>query len=292
VKEWPKTSVVIATYDRVGYLKRMLDRLLEEDDPNLEVIVADGGSKDGTVDLLESYGSRIARWVSEPDDGEYFAYNKALRLATGEVVKLMTDDDVLRPGVVRAAAEFFSANPEIGIVFGQTVFWKDVKRKPVRIGQTNVLDPARLALRHWLNESQGVMSVAGFVRRRVFEQIGPLSTDYACGDVEFWARAAAQGVRMGLISDVVVDYQITGENGFIRKRWSVARDMIRINAKYGSRRDVILCAIRVYVGRYTYLPVLVGLDKITGVVGIHPLRLWRQWRTRLAGGARSCEGKK
>jgi glycosyltransferase involved in cell wall biosynthesis len=253
----------------------MLDRLMENDYPNLEIVIADGASTDGTVELLKSYGSRITRWVSEPDEGEYFAYNKALSMASGEIVKLMTDDDMLRPGVLRLGAQFLLEHPEVDIVFGQTDIWDEASGTPLCVQECRTMDTSRLTLRHWLRETRKVTSLAPFIRRRVFEQIGPLATKYSCGDMEFWARAAARGIHMGLMPQVVADYHLTWSNGVFEKRWRIAADMVAINYLYGSASDVLHCVWRKFnplrLLAYACYP-----------LGIHPRAVWRRWRRELA----------
>lgn len=234
----PLVSVIVATRNRRDYLKRMLDMLFSDDYPNLEVIIIDGASTDGTVDLLKSYGDKIAKWVSEPDEGEYFAINKALHLATGDIIKWMTDDDVLRHGVFHQGTDYLEKHPEIDVVFGQTIFWQEMADGPVLIGATSCADAGKLNLRYWLREQAGVSSQASFIRRRVFDLVGPFSTEYVCGDTEWWVRAASKGVPMGVMPHVVLDYYFTGFNGLITKGRRVKMDVVRINIRYGSIGDI------------------------------------------------------
>ena len=250
----PVISVIIATRNRAPSLKRMLDRLFEDDYPALQVILVDGASTDNTVEVIQSYGGKITRWISEPDGGEYFAVNKGLAMATGDIVKFMSDDDELRPGSFRLAAEYFQQHPDVEIVFGKTSFWEDGPAGSVP-AMTHIAErfdaysrnPDRLSLKHWLRDIaplHGLQSLAGFIRRRVFDTIGPLSTEFACGDVEFWARAARQGIRMDMMPQTVLDYHITGDNGVFTKRTRIEADMVRINARHGSPLDVGLCLAR------------------------------------------------
>lgn len=269
---WPKISVVIATRNRRPYLQRMLDRLFEDDYPNLEVIVIDGASSDGTVDLLRSYGERIHHWVSEPDGGEYFAFNKGLRLASGEIVKPMSDDDTLRPGVFHLVARYFAAHPEVDIVFGQTAIWQERDGQRRFVGQTQQNDPRRLSKRDWLRATQEVRSLASFLRRRVYDRIGYLSTQYACGDMEFWIRAASQGMQMGVLPEVVIDYHYTGANTVTTRSRQIGRDLIKITAQYGSPLDVLLVIWRHYI----YNPTFNHLVELKDRLNIHPRRMWRK----------------
>ena len=271
----PKISVAVATLNRACYLKRMLDSLLQTDYPNLEIIVMDGGSNDGTVGLLKSYGNKITRWVSEPDCGEYDALNKGLREATGQIMKPMTDDDVLRPQAFRVAADYFAEHPEVDIVFGRTWTWEERNGKPTLVNQGSPPDAARLTLRNFLRGTHGVTSLGAFLQRRAFDRIGLFSTQYVPGDFEFWARAAAVGLRMGVVPDVVVDYHFTGRNGIITKRWRTASDVLAVNVRYGRASDVMHCLWR----KYLVAGIELGCTRLG--IHIHPFRTWRRVRSGL-----------
>jgi glycosyltransferase involved in cell wall biosynthesis len=261
-----KISVVIPTRNRCQSLARVLHSLNEDAYPQLETIVIDAASRDSTVDLLRSYGERI-RWISEPDDGEYDALNKGIGMARGEVIKFMSDDDVLRSGAFQLAADYFASHPDVDIVLGQTAFWEVENGQSQFIETTNTLDPARLTTRHWLRQQTGLQSISAFIRRRVFDQIGLMSVEYACGDVEFWARAASRGIKMGLIPDVVLDYYYTGQNGVFTKEWRIAAEMVKLNQLYGNTPDVISA-----IWRHYPLHLLAVLSRR---LGVHPGRYLR-----------------
>ncbi|HXP59390.1 MAG TPA: glycosyltransferase family 2 protein [Dongiaceae bacterium] len=278
MKTYPKFSVVIPTYNRANYLKRGLDAILAQGYPELELIVIDGGSTDGTVELLKSYGTRISRWLSERDGGEYFAINKGLGLAGGALIKVMTDDDVLRPGAFHHAAEFLEAHPEIDIVFGQAAVWREERGTRTFLFQTRGSDPARLSWRSWIRHKNGACSVAHFMRRGVFERVGLFATEYLTGDTEFWVRAAKAGVRMGWMPEIVVDYVYTGQNGVITQRWRLYGDNIRLNWRYGKVSDVVLAAWTYGV----FKPVAHIAAKPCHAVHFHPVRLAKRLADRVA----------
>jgi len=275
MSEWPKISVVIATLNRSPYLKKMLDNLFKDDYPNLEVIVIDGASKDDTVELLKSYGNKISKWKSEPDQGEYFAINKGLQMATGEIIKPMTDDDILRPGVFFLAAEYFATHPDIDIVFGQAASWREENGKVSFIEESSC-HPERLSLHHWLRETHGFNSIAAFIRSSVFRRIGLFSTEYCAGDVEYWTRAAHLRIKMGLMPQVVVDYYYRDFMGVITKWREIARDRFRINVRYGSIPDIAVSFWKDLAKFYIYAQ----LVKFENYFGFGPLRVWRKWRHR------------
>ena len=268
-----KISVVVATKNRCASLQRMLDNILSEGYPNLEIVVADGGSTDGTVELLKSYGDKIARWISEADKGEYDGYRKSLSMATGDIIKFMTDDDVLRPGSLQLAAEHFATHPKTGILFGHCVILEKRGEQCFAISSTDLARSPDLSFRGWLRDKQQVVSPTAFVRRLVFDQIGGLSTEYAVGDWEFWLRASANNIRMEILPNVVMDYYITGDNGTITRKWRMARDKMKVIRKYGTPLDMVSAVARIYMG--------VALAAILDGIGIHPRRKYHELMMKL-----------
>jgi glycosyltransferase involved in cell wall biosynthesis len=254
----------------------MLDAVLAEQYPDLEIVIADGFSNDSTVDLLKSYGEKV-RWVSEPDDGEYFAYNKALAMSSKEIIKFMSDDDTLHPGALLSAGNYLLDHPEVDMLFGQIIAWDVRGKEVVRIGHYSARntswDKSCLTLRHWLRETTGTGLVASFIRRRVFDRIGTLAVEYVPGDLEYCLRAAATGIEMDVHPDDFIDYFVTGNNGILTKSRKLHWDAFRLTLRYGKISDVVhsmywhLCRARLY--------------EFCNHFGIHPLRLLRRLKSGL-----------
>jgi glycosyltransferase involved in cell wall biosynthesis len=254
----------------------MLDKLLETDYPNLEVIVLDGASNDNTINVLKSYGNKITGWVSEKDGGEYDALNKGISIATGEIIKHMTDDDIIQPEAFRVVGAFFAAHPDVGIVFTQVRWWEEKDGKAILLDTSNYTDPTVLKPRAFIRSMRnkpGPPTLGGFVRRWVFEKIGVFSTDFIIGDYEFWARAVSMEIPIALMPDILSDYYYTGENAVTLKTRQIVIDMINIARKYGTANDVAY-----------YIRILLKRDfmRLAAVpfhaMGIHPLR----WLERMS----------
>ena len=135
----PKISIITPTRNHARYLKRGLDKILESDYPNLEIIVMDGASTDDTVSLLKAYGNRITKWVSERDGGEYSALNKGIMLSTGDYIMHFTDDDVIIPSSLRPIGEFVAGNPEFDIIFAQVNLWREIDGIPFNMVLPSIL---------------------------------------------------------------------------------------------------------------------------------------------------------
>jgi hypothetical protein len=167
------------------------------------------------------------------------------------------------------AAEYFEAHPEVDIVFGQAVYWREDNGRQVLLSQTSVSKSACLSQRNWLRHTQGVCSVASFMRRTVFDRVGRFATDYVAGDTEFWVRAAKAGVSMGVVPQVVVDYFFTGKNVVRTKAFQIYRDVIRINWRYGTVCDLLL-AMWCYG---VFWPAVHVLGSACHALNLHPVRV-------------------
>src|SRR5947209_2371212 len=105
-----KISVVTPTFNGIATLRETIESVLTQDYQNWEHIVIDGGSTDGTLDLLRSYAH--LQWLSEKDEGHYHAMNKGIERATGEIIAILNSDDRYRNGALSKVATAFAKNPE------------------------------------------------------------------------------------------------------------------------------------------------------------------------------------
>ena len=180
-----KVSVVTPSYNQAQFLEETLRSVLEQDHPDIEYIVVDGGSTDGSLEILQKYASRLAWWVSEPDRGQTDALNKGFARASGEILAWLNSDDTYQPGAVAAAVAFLQAHPEVGLVYGDANLIDEhgsvLGRFPAR--QT---DYARLLQGHVHIPQQ-----ASFFRADLWRQVGPLDPSfYFAMDYDLWVRLA------------------------------------------------------------------------------------------------------
>jgi glycosyltransferase involved in cell wall biosynthesis len=107
----PRITVITPSYNQGSFIEETINSVLSQNYPNLEYIVMDGGSADGTVEILKKYSSQL-NWISEKDRGQSHAINKGLRQATGEVIAFLNSDDVYEPGALLAVGDFFTNHPD------------------------------------------------------------------------------------------------------------------------------------------------------------------------------------
>ena len=114
----PRITIVTPSYNQARYLSEAIESVLRQDYPNLEYIIIDGGSTDGSVDIIRRYESHLAYWVSEQDSGQSEAINKGLSRATGELFNWINSDDVLFPGALHQVAALHAKHPHADMLVG------------------------------------------------------------------------------------------------------------------------------------------------------------------------------
>ena len=187
----PRLTVITPSLNQGKYLERALRSVLEQGYPDLEYIVMDGGSTDGSVDVLRRYDDRLAYWVSEPDNGQSWAINRGIERSTGDVIAYINSDDYYLPGAFEAALRFF-ADPGVRWVAGATEY-----RESDGTLETlwNPTPPPGLRGR-WVRGPWYVPQASSFWRRDVFEEFGLLREDLDfVFDTEFGLRVALGGVK-------------------------------------------------------------------------------------------------
>ncbi len=168
-----KISLLTVSFNSAATIGDTIRSVREQTHNNIEYIVVDGQSKDSTLDIVRNAGNVVTRWISEPDHGIYDAMNKAIRLATGDVVGIINSDDFYAtPQILSSVADAFS-DPSVDAVFGDLVVVD-----PQNLGKV----VRRYSSARWNPEkfAWGFMPAhpTFFVRRKFYEEIGLFKTDY------------------------------------------------------------------------------------------------------------------
>jgi glycosyltransferase involved in cell wall biosynthesis len=185
LSEWPRISLVTPVLNSAHYLEATLRSVLSQGYPNLEYIVVDGGSTDGSVEIIRQYESQLHHWISEPDRGMYDAINKGFVRSSGELMGWINASDMLHVGSLFVVGEVFHTFPEVAWITGRATGFNDA-------GMTVEF----LRLRRWsrmrflAGANRYIQQESTFWRRSLWEQAGGRIDDskHPAGDFDLWVR--------------------------------------------------------------------------------------------------------
>ncbi len=185
-KPLPKVSIVTPSFNQALFLEQTLRSVLEQDYPNLEYIVIDGGSTDGSLEIIQKYADQLAYWQSQPDQGQTDAINQGFDRASGEILAWLNSDDLLLPGAVNAAARALQAHPEAAMVYGDALL---INAEGKTIGK---FPAAQTDYRKLRRGYVHIPQQASFFRADLWRQVAPLDVSfYFAMDYDLWVRLAA-----------------------------------------------------------------------------------------------------
>ena len=192
-------SIITPVLDRSSSINACLESVSSQSYPAVEHIVVDGGSIDGTLDLVRSFRSRhTLRWISESDDGMYDAINKGLALAEGDVIAFLNSDDRYFPWSIEVGVDELARGPDL--VYGDMGVLKVVSEEDSRFFLHFYPD---FDFRHY-TYSAAIGQPTVLWRRSLTERIGGFDRTYRLlGDCEYWLRAAAAGAKLSHVSEVL-----------------------------------------------------------------------------------------
>lgn len=198
-KSWPKISIITPSYQQGQFIEQTIQSVLDQQYPNLEYWVMDGGSQDETVSILKKYAKQL-HWVSEPDKGQTDALNKGIQRVSGDIIAYLNSDDVLQPHTLHKVAELFQNHPKaLWLTGNYTVvdeknqpregfitLYKHLQRKLMQVFP--FLQPIILGI------NNPIIQPSTFWRKELQDKLGPFAVEkrYTM-DYDFWLRALKLG---------------------------------------------------------------------------------------------------
>jgi glycosyltransferase involved in cell wall biosynthesis len=225
----PLVSIVVPSYNQAPYLESALQSIFEQSYQDIQVIVMDGGSTDGSVEIIKRHGKRLTYWQSEPDGGQTDAINQGFACAGGKYLAWLNADDRLLPEAVAEAVEFLEVHPEVGMVYGDADF---IDEKGAIVGRfaARQTDYKRL-LRGYVHVPQQ----AAFWRRSLWEQVGPLDSDFFFAmDYDLWVRLA-QVSEIRYYPRRWAQFRLHGESKTLRDDMRAWPEMLQVHQREGGR---------------------------------------------------------
>lgn len=241
-------SIVTPSFNQASFLEATIQSVLDQDYPHIEYSIVDGGSSDGSLDIIRSYANRLAWWVSEPDQGQTDAINKGFSHSSGQILAWINSDDTYQPGAISQAVKFLQAHPDVGMVYGDANFidgsGKVIGRFPAR--QT---DYRRLR--------QGYVHIpqqAAFFRAELWHKVGPLDPSfYFAMDYDLWVRLAALAPLV-YTQQLWANFRLHGGGKTVSADDRCWPEMLKVHRRLGGSRFSILYAK--YLLRLLVAPVI------------------------------------
>lgn len=234
---WPKVSIVTPSYNQGQFLEETIRSVLLQGYPNLEYIIIDGGSTDGSADVIKKYESWLTYWVSEPDRGQAHAINKGFAFGRGDIVAWLNSDDTYTPHAIQTVVRNISSQ-------GSTIVYGNCNLMDETGNMSHVIVPPRVTfdslLRVWVRDSIPPQP-AIFFRRRVLNDVGLLdeSLRYAM-DYDLWLKIAER-YPFCYIDAVLASYRLHYESKTM-SGWSNFRpEWEYVSLKYGRTEGFRYC---------------------------------------------------
>ncbi len=226
---YPKISIITPVFNRADMLEQTIQSVLSQDYPNLEYIIIDGGSTDGTVDVIRKYADKLTYWVSEQDDGMYHAIQKGIKHATGDVLAWLNSDDMYHKNALQIVGEVFTTLPDVNWIVGTPTMYNAA-------GQcAKVFPSTRWSWQKFKNgHFRWIQQESTFFRRSLWEKAGG-SLDVTCklaADFELWARFF-QYAQLYTISTILGGFRLHGAQLSIHQTERYEAEVRTICMKYG-----------------------------------------------------------
>lgn len=229
---YPKITVVTPSFNQGRYLERTILSVIDQQYPNLEYIIMDGGSKDGSVATIKKYQSCIQYWESVQDEGQSHAVMKGFNMASGDVMAWLNSDDVYTPGALNAVAEFFLQNEDVDVVYGDSLIIDD---------KDNILRAVKsVPFSKWgfLTDAFSLHQASMFWRIDLYSQVRGLNVNLSLAmDRDLWFQFYLKDARFKHLKRTLSCYRRHGETKTSRYRQeslkirnALRKDMLLIDA--------------------------------------------------------------
>lgn len=245
---WPRVSIVTPSYNQGEFIEETIRSVLLQGYPNLEYMLIDGGSTDGSVEIIRKYEPWLAYWVSEPDRGQSHAINKGLQRSAGEILAWLNSDDTYVPGAVARAAGYLQDHPDVGLVYGDCHMVNQLEGTR-KTWLAKEFDLAALVLGR-----RGIPQPTVFWRREVSDTVGWLDEDlHYTMDLEYWIRVGRR-FKIAPNRGVVATFIMHDRSKTIAHSLEFARDRLvvldKLFADGSLPQEMVDCRRRAYSNVY------------------------------------------
>lgn len=202
--KWPRITVVTPSYNQGKFLEETILSVINQDYPNLEYFIIDGGSTDNSIDIIKKYGDKIDWWVSEPDQGQSDAISKGFKRARGRILCWINSDDILLPEALDKIARAYTRRDDIDIFTGNTIYIDKndfITRRCIKVPRMR-----------WFFYKFGVgyfSAPAVFFKKELYEAVGGLDINlHLSMDIDLWHKFRLAKARVFHIKDYLGCFRV------------------------------------------------------------------------------------
>jgi len=225
---FPLITIVTPSFNQAKFLRQTMESVLTQDYNNIEYIVIDGNSTDGSREIIREYQDQLAYWESIPDKGQTDAINKGFAKASGKYLAWLNSDDVYQPGALSEAVTYLESHPDVGMVYGDCTFI-DADGRVIGRFPAAQTDYERLR-RGYVHIPQQ----ASFFRRDLWQKVGPLDPSfYFAMDYDLWVRLAREAPLVYLPGHVWASFRLHGDAKTIAADARCWPEMLRVHFREG-----------------------------------------------------------
>ena len=212
-ESWPRITIVTPSFNQGCYLEQTILSVLNQNYPNLEFIIMDGGSSDDSVNIIRKYEKYLAHWQSAKDAGQAAAIADGFRLGTGQILAYLNSDDIYLPGTLRKVGEFFKEHSSAEFIYGDCLL---IDASSTVIRRTYPIEFDRDI---FLYESQIIPQQSAFWRNDIYLKVGQMNKNLSfCMDYDLFMKFMLAGVTFVRIKDVLAAFRLHGDSKSCRIR--------------------------------------------------------------------------
>jgi glycosyltransferase involved in cell wall biosynthesis len=226
-----RITIITVCYNRKATIENAIKSVLEQNYHNIEYIIIDGNSTDGTKEIIESYRDRVSQYISEPDKGMYDAINKGLKLATGDVIGLMhSDDEFYDKNAIRRVAARFNYDSSIDGVYGDGVYVSNDKEERLVRNRIGGIFSLKKVKEGWLPLHPTV-----YLKKDIIDKYGFYNLDFKiASDTEFLLRYLYKyKIKMSYINAYIVKMRMGGMSTNLKRAFEVLYEDYKIYKFHG-----------------------------------------------------------